>query len=82
MVAAQHDGQPPLLQRLPDGIVRNLVPGDALGQVAHARRIARAARIGRAGQVADVVDLHAQLGQGRAQLGHAQGIGPHGRAQA
>ena len=82
MVAAQHDGQPPLLQRLPDGIVRNLVPGQAFGQVAHPRIVTLAARVGQAGQVADVVDLHAQLGQGRAQLGHAQGIGPHGRAQA
>ena len=44
--------------------------------------IARATRIAGAGQVAQIADLYAQSFKRRTELGHTQGIGPHGRAKA
>ena len=82
MVATQQYGQPVLLQHLQHRVMGDPVPAQAFGQIAQTLGIARATRVGGAAQIAQIADLHTQPLQRRTELGHAQGIGPHGRAKA
>ena len=78
VVAAQQNGQPVLLQYLQHGIMCNLIPAQAFGQVAQAIHVTCAAWIDGAGQIAQVMNSHAEALQCRPKLGHAQRIRSHG----
>jgi hypothetical protein len=79
VVAAQQDGQAALAQFLVDGIVHRTVPCRDFVQVAVAVR-RRQPGIGGAVEVAAVGHLEALGLDDRAQVRHAQGFWPHGRA--